>query len=121
MLTKFQLSIIKAVSTILFQDNDLKYWSRPMVSDEEYHIHNLRVVTINSDDNVYFNYGLFYREIDGEDYIAVESVERGDEYDLDNITDRTILGYIRIDRNRKCWELAQYCYEVECIIRPLGV
>lgn len=110
MLTELQTGIIKATSTILFQDKEgAKYWLRDTGDSE----HPYRSCSIDDGDGDGDKYSLFTIMLNNEIHIAVEIV-RYDEYD--NVIDDHILGTVRIHHGRECWNMANYVCMIESII-----
>lgn len=109
MFTQFQLGIIHAVSTVLFQEGELDYWTR---NDEELTSH--RSCEIFAEDECSYQYNLFVKVIDNEYYLAVEAVSHND---YGEVCYQSILGYILINNERKCWEMDVYCYTIETLIK----
>lgn len=107
-----QKDIIKAVSTLLFQEEDLEYWVRPKEDDDTFS-KAYRGVCVRSDVHNR-SYWLYLEKIRDINFIAVaENIES--EYD-DEYDERIVLGYVRINPDRKVWAMASYCKLIESFI-----
>jgi len=107
-----QKGIIKAVSKLLFQEEDLEYWVRPKEVDDTFS-EAYRGVCVRNDVNNR-SYWLYLEKIRDINFIAVaENI--GSDYDDEDV-ERIVLGYIRINPNRKVWAMASYCKLIESFI-----
>ncbi len=123
MFTRMQLSIIKGLSTILFQGCDgdhrkpelerLKYWDRREF-EMGHTIGTYTRVEVNDDDGN--EVCVLYTRNIMDNYFIVVNVRTYDEYG--ELEDEREIGHVLVNPERMCWELHYYAAVVENILTP---
>ncbi len=104
MYTDFQKHIVKALTTLFYQDTEgIDYWDVDG---------NSRWIDITDKEDGTL-YELSHKVIDNHDYIVVRAIDYDEFGEAVSVKD---ICYLLVYRERACWDLINYAVMIECII-----